>query len=92
MENRRLGLIMAVLGIILILIVFVAAFSAYRSYKVAVDFQGGDLQLALAASAGILLDLLVRIAFLGVALAAGAVMLGKAVTLLKGCPSKEEGA
>jgi len=85
--NRTLGLIMAVIGIILILVVFVTAFNAYRAYKAEVDFQQGDLQQALAASAGVLLDLLIRIAFLGVALAAGAVLLGKAVNLLKGCPS-----
>ena len=85
MDNRTLGIILVGLGVVMLLAVFAAAFNSYNSYKTQVDFEG-NLQQALVTSAGVLLELLVKIAFLGVALAAGAVVLGKGISLLKGCP------
>ena len=70
-------------GLALVLTVFRYSIDAYNNYKVALP-EAGSLESLLAGGAEVLLDLLVRIAFLGVALAAGSVLLARGVDLLRG--------
>ncbi|MCE4624510.1 MAG: hypothetical protein F7C35_01415, partial [Desulfurococcales archaeon] len=69
------------------IVVFVKAYAAFEQYNLEIN-TGGDTAQILNVSAQVLINLLVKIAFLGVALAAGSIILGKGVSLLKRCPEK----
>lgn len=70
-------------GMILALIVFKYSIDAYHNYKVYLP-QMSSIEALLAGGAQVLLDLLVRVAFLGVALAAASVLMARGVELLRG--------
>jgi hypothetical protein len=80
--------LMIIAGIILVLVVFRYSIDAYHNYKVSLPEATASLEALLAGGAEVLLDLLVRIAFLGMALAAGSVLLARGVDLLKGVKGK----
>ena len=75
-------------GLALVLTVFRYSIDAYNNYKVALP-EGQGLEALLAGGAEVLLDLLVRVAFLGVALASGSVLLARGVDLLRGEKEKK---
>ncbi len=80
--------LMIIAGLILVLVVFRYSIDAYHNYKVSLPEAASSLEALLAGGAEVLLDLLVRIAFLGMALAAGSVLLARGVDLLKGVRGK----
>ncbi len=89
-QDKLIGLALTVVGLILVLFVFGVAYHAYKVYEV--EVEGGDLASVLEESAGVLVNLLIKIAFLGIALAAGSIILSKGVALLRECPVEEGGA
>ncbi|WP_460126134.1 hypothetical protein [Stetteria hydrogenophila] len=81
------GYLMVFTGLALVLTVFKYSIDAYREYTVSLPAGAQGLEAVLSGGAEVLLDLLVRVAFLGLALAAGSVVLARGVDLLK---SREE--
>ncbi|MET1101033.1 MAG: hypothetical protein ABWW69_00940 [Pyrodictiaceae archaeon] len=71
------------LGVALLLIVAYYAVYSFNNYTVEVESGGNSIVEALTSSASVLIDLLVRVAFLGLALAAGSTLLSRGVDLLK---------
>ncbi len=85
---RGLSVVLILIGVILVLF---SAVTAYRAYKVgAGTVAATSFEEALTESAGILLDVLVRIAFLGIILAAGSILISKGIDLLKADKGVEE--
>lgn len=76
------------LGVALLLIVAYYAIYSFNHYAVKVESSGGSIVEALTSSASVLIDLLVRVAFLGLALVAGSTLLSRGVDLLKGAGSR----
>ena len=72
------------LGVALLLIVAYYAIYSFNHYAVEVESSGGSIVEALTSSASVLIDLLVRVAFLGLALVAGSTLLSRGVDLLRG--------
>jgi len=71
------------LGVILLLMVTFYAINAFKTYTVNVEQGSGSIVEALTSSASVLIDLLVKVAFLGLALVAGSTLLSRGVDLLK---------
>ncbi len=63
-------------------VVFALAIQYLGEYST-VNVEGGSVEDVLGQSAGVLLEVLIKVAFLGVALAAGSVLLSKGVALLR---------
>ena len=80
--NRILGLGLTILGALLAVLVFYYAINEYITFM-GVELQEGDLLSIVTSSASVLLSLLIKIAFLGMALAASVAVLKYGVTLLK---------
>ncbi len=89
-KSETIGILLIVLGIILLVIVFIQGYNAYKTYNLEISAPQGDTATILGISVQVLINLLVKIAFLGISLAAGSVILGKGVDLLKKCPSTEK--
>ncbi len=83
--KNPIAIFLIVVGLAMLLAVFYAGYKSFQTFTVEIDAQG-DVVQALAENSGILIELLVKVAFLAVALAAGSVVLGRGVDLLKGCP------
>jgi len=83
--RTTIAIFLILVGLVMLLVVFYAGYNSFKTFAVEVEAQG-DVVQALAENSGILVELLVKVAFLAVALAAGSVVLGRGVDLLKGCP------
>lgn len=98
-QNRGLGLALVGVGLALIVIVFYLALEAYLSVQNVEKFKstfGGALSYlqasvstssnfgALGTYADLIIILLIMVVFLSIALAAGSILLGKGVELLRG--------
>lgn len=80
-----LALALIAIGLVMLGIVFAAGYRTFQTFQV--DVQGeGDLISVLAQNSAVLIELLIKVAFLGVSLAAGSVVLSKGADLLKDCP------
>lgn len=77
------------LGIVLILVAAGVAYNEYRAASAEIP-EGASLEVILSESTSVLLTLLVKIAFLGIVLAAGSILLGKGISLLRKCPVEEK--
>ncbi len=88
-KSSNIGIALIVIGVVLLLIVFYAGFQTYKSYSLSANLQETNAVQVLGVSAQILIRLLIKIAFLGVSLAAGSVILSKGVDLVKACPSEK---
>ncbi len=86
-STLRLGyaslLILAGLG--MLALVFYTAYNSFTDYRLEVEAQGSLLDV-LTENSRILVELLIRVAFLAVALAAGSIVLSRGVDAVKGCP------
>jgi len=77
------GLALIAVGLAMLLIVFYTAYQAALTFKL--EFKGGgSLAEAISENSRVLIELLVRVAFLAVALAAGSIVLGKGVEMVRG--------
>ena len=88
-KSETIGTLLIALGVILLIIVFIQGYNAYKTYNLEISAPQGDTATILGISVQVLINLLVKIAFLGISLAAGSVILGKGVDLLKKCPPME---
>ena len=80
--SRGGGFVLLVVGLILVLIVFSKALSEYQNVKV--EVQGAEnIMEAITQSSGLLIELLFKIAYLGLALAAGAVLIKYSIPLMR---------
>jgi uncharacterized membrane protein YedE/YeeE len=88
LESKRtyIALALVVLGVILLLVVFYQGYVTYKNYKLETTLTEEDTATILNISAQLLINMLVKIAFLGISLAAGSIILGKGIDLFKGCP------
>lgn len=84
-----LGVALIVVGVILALVVFVEGYRAYKSYEIQVNTTTNNTAAILNLSAQALINMLVKISFLGISLAAATVLLSKGVDLAKGCPEED---
>jgi len=83
-----LGLLLVIVGLALLLFTAYTAYVAYKQEVVVVE--AATLEQALSASTQVLLQLLVKVAFLAVVLAAGSIILARGVSLVRR-PCGEEG-
>ena len=90
-QKGNVGLALVVLGVILLLIVFYKGYQAFETYNLDVQVTNEDTATILNISAEVLVNLLVKIAFLGVSLAAGSVILKAGVNMMKECPKEGSG-
>ncbi|GBF08336.1 hypothetical protein apy_00610 [Aeropyrum pernix] len=79
------GALLIILGLAMVGFVFYTAYDAYRSFRVNVE-PATSIAEAITVNSSILIDMLVRVAFLAIALAAGSVVLSRGVDLFRGCP------
>ncbi len=81
-DAHRSGLLLLVIGLLMVIIVFL--FSLYEYMNVSVQLKGAkNIMDALTQSSGLLMELLFKVAFLGIALAAGATLIKHSISLLK---------
>lgn len=80
--NRVMGLGLTILGALLAVLVFYYAINEYIMFT-GVELQGNDVISIVMSGASILLGLLIKIAFLGMGLAASATILKNGISLLK---------
>ncbi len=81
-NTYRSGLLLLILGLLMVVIVFL--FSLYEYMNVNVQLRNAkNIMDALTQSSGLLMELLFKIAFLGIALAAGATLIRHSISLLK---------
>ncbi len=82
-----IGFLLIVVGVAMLAAVFFNAYKASQEFTLEVE-SGGGLVEVLTENSRVLIELLIRIAFLAVALAAGSIVLGRGVDLVKGCPAQ----
>ncbi len=87
--SKAVGLGLVGLGALFVVVVFAISITYLNKYS-NIDVGGSSLEEALSGSADVLLEVLVRVAFLGVGLAAGSVLLSKGIALLHP-PKRERG-
>ena len=88
-RGEGIGLGLVIVGLLLLLVVFYAGYTAYKSTNLQVNVNGSNAVQVLGVSAQVLINLLVKLAFLGISLAAGSIIISKGVDLLKKCPKQE---
>ncbi len=81
-HNFILGTVLLVIGVILVVVVFVKAYQEYSSVEINLS-NSEDIMSAITSSSGLLLQLLFKLAYLGLALAAGSVLIKYSIPLLK---------
>ncbi len=87
--SRAVGLGLVSLGALFVVVVFAISITYLNQYS-SIDVGGSSLEEALSGSADVLLEVLIKVAFLGVGLAAGSVLLSKGIALLRP-PKRGEG-
>ena len=85
---NTVGYALVALGVILVLAAAGVAYNEYTRASAQIP-EGASLEVILSSSTSILLTLLVKIAFLGLVLAAGSILLGKGISMLRACPVEE---
>ncbi len=88
-KSWYIGVGLIALGVILLLVVFYSGYTMYKQYEMKTEISEQNAALILGISAQVLINLLVKIAFLGIALAAGAIILSKGVDLIRKCPTEK---
>ncbi len=85
--TEGLGALLIVLGLALVVFVFYVSYQSFKTYEIEVA-SGGNLLEALAFNSGVLIELLVKVAFLALSLAAGSVIMSRGADLLRRCPKE----
>ncbi len=81
-DPKRSGALLMALGIVMISVVFVFSLMEYTRVRVRIN-GARDIMDALTRSSGLLIELLFKVAFLGIALAAGSTLVRHAVSLMR---------
>ncbi|MCE4611438.1 MAG: hypothetical protein F7B17_05660 [Desulfurococcales archaeon] len=82
-----MGVLLVIAGLAMLLVVFAQAFKEAQQFTLNLQVEGGLVDI-LTENSRLLIEMLVKVAFLAVALAAGSIVLGRGVDALKGCPEK----
>jgi hypothetical protein len=80
--NQGMGVTLLVIGVILVLVVFVKAYQEYSNVNISLS-NSGDVMQAITASSGLLIQLLFKLAYLGLALAAGSILIKYSIPIIK---------
>ncbi len=81
-DPKRSGVLLMAIGLVMIIVVFVFALNEYMHVQVKLP-GATNIMEALSKSGGLLIELLFKVAFLGIALAAGATLVRYATSLIK---------
>lgn len=79
-----MGSILILIGLALVVFVFIVSYNAYKTFEANVE-PGDSILETIAFNSSLLIELLIKVAFLALALAAGSVILTRGVDLAKGC-------
>ncbi|MCD6348994.1 MAG: hypothetical protein J7L91_05140 [Candidatus Korarchaeota archaeon] len=90
-DPEHSGTLLMVVGLLMIIGVFFLSLNEYMHVRVQLS-GASNIMEALTKSSGLLIELLFKVAFLGIALAAGATLVRHAVSLLREGKRKEEKA
>lgn len=82
-----MGVLLVIAGLAMLLVVFAQAFKEAQQFTLNLQVEGGLVDI-LTENSRLLIEMLVKVAFLAVALAAVSIVLGRGVDALKGCPEK----
>jgi hypothetical protein len=88
--NVSLGLVLILIGVIMVAFSFYEAYVAYQNYKPVVPAGGSNLAEAVSNASFELINLAARLAFVGIMVWAGSVILKYGVSLIQGPPVKVE--
>ena len=80
--SQGMGVTLLVIGVILVLIVFAKAYQEYENVNVSIG-NSSDVMQAITSSSGLLIQLLFKLAYLGLALAAGSVLIKYSIPIIK---------
>ncbi|MCE4615117.1 MAG: hypothetical protein F7B60_06290 [Desulfurococcales archaeon] len=80
--NQGMGVTLLVIGVILVLIVFAKAYQEYSNVNVNLSNSSNVMQ-AITSSSGLLIQLLFKLAYLGLALAAGSILIKYSIPIIK---------
>ena len=80
--SQSMGVTLLVIGVILVLIVFVKAYQEYSSVNINLA-NSSDVMQAITSSSGLLIQLLFKLAYLGLALAAGSILIKYSIPIIK---------
>ncbi len=80
--SQGMGVTLLVIGVILVLIVFAKAYQEYNNVNVSIG-NSSDVMQAITSSSGLLIQLLFKLAYLGLALAAGSVLIKYSIPIIK---------
>ncbi len=80
--SQGMGVTLLVIGVILVLIVFAKAYQEYNNVNVSIG-NSNDVMQAITSSSGLLIQLLFKLAYLGLALAAGSVLIKYSIPIIK---------
>ncbi len=81
-DPKRSGVLLMAIGLVMIIVVFVFALNEYMHVQVKLS-GATNIMEALSKSSGLPIELLFKVAFLGIALAAGATLVRYATSLIK---------
>ncbi|MEB3756226.1 MAG: hypothetical protein GSR79_05145 [Desulfurococcales archaeon] len=80
--SQSMGVTLLVIGVILVLIVFVKAYQEYSSVNINLA-NSSDVMQAITSSSGLLIQLLFKLAYLGLALAAGSILIKYSIPIIR---------
>jgi len=82
LSNKSIGLILLLVGVLVILVAIVVAFNAFYTYKLP-EIRGSSLEELISSLINILVEIALRLGFLGLAVWAAGILLKYGVSLLK---------
>jgi len=82
LSNRSIGLILILIGVVVILVAIVVAFNAFYTYKLP-EIRSSSLEEMISSLVNILVEVALRLGFLGIAVWAASILLKHGVSLLK---------
>lgn len=82
LSNKSIGLILLLIGVLVILVAIVVAFNAFYTYKLP-EIRGSSLEELISSLINILVEIALRLGFLGLAVWAAGILLKYGVSLLK---------
>ncbi|MCE4607016.1 MAG: hypothetical protein F7B59_06800 [Desulfurococcales archaeon] len=80
--SQGMGATLLTIGVILVLIVFYKAYQEYASVNINLG-NSSDVMQAITSSSGMLIQLLFKLAYLGLALAAGSILIKYSIPIIK---------
>jgi hypothetical protein len=80
--SQSMGVTLLAIGVVLVLIVFAKAYQEYENVNVDIG-NSSDVMQAITSSSGLLIQLLFKLAYLGLALAAGSVLIKYSIPIIK---------